>query len=45
MEHGKEFVFPMEDALEIILLFDSFGKISYANAAARKKLEYDDLCG
>lgn len=45
MELGKEFVFLMEDALEIILLFDSFGKISYANAAARKKLEYDDLCG
>ena len=39
-------MFPVEDALEIILMFDCMGKISYANATARQKLEYkDNLCG
>lgn len=39
-------IFLMEQALEIILMFDNTGKISYANAAAKKKLEYEDdsLC-
>ncbi len=46
MELGKECIFPIEDALEMILMFDQTGKISYANNAARQKLEYDnDLCG
>lgn len=46
MELGKECIFPIEDALEMILMFDQTGKISYANDAARQKLEYDnDLCG
>ena len=31
-------VFPMEDALEMILMFGSTGRITYANAAARSKL-------
>ena len=39
-------IFPVEEALEIILMFDRTGKISYANAAARRKLKYaDGLCG
>ena len=38
--------FPVEDALEIIFVFDHMGIISYANAAAKKKLEYgEELCG
>lgn len=45
-------IFPIEEALEMVLVFDQEGIISYANAAARKKLEYgggrgqeDSLCG
>lgn len=34
--------FLMEYALEMILMFDQTGKITYANTAAREKLEYDD---
>ncbi len=33
-------VFPVEDALEMILIFDSTGRITYANAVARNKLGY-----
>lgn len=48
-EHGNA-VFPMEDALEMILIFDGHGIISYANASAREKMEYgarrgEGLCG
>ena len=46
MEQIREDIFPMEDALEMILVFDRSGKISYINAAARQKLEYgQELCG
>ena len=46
MEHRENGIFPMEDALEMILMFDQTGTISYANATARKKLEYEEeLCG
>lgn len=46
MEWSERGAFPIEDALEMIFVFDWAGVISYANAAARKKLEYeDDLCG
>lgn len=46
MEQRIEPIFPVEDALEIILIFDEAGKISYANGVAKQKLEYeDDLCG
>jgi len=46
MAEGKSGIFFMEDALEMVLVFDSSGIISYANAAAMKKLEYDkELCG
>lgn len=45
MEHNGGYIFPIEDALEIILMFDQSGKITYANGAAKKKLEYQaDLC-
>ncbi len=33
--------FPIEDALEMILVFDGTGRIAYANAAARGKLGYE----
>ena len=46
MEQEKNSIFPMDDALEMILMFDSVGMISYANTAAKQKLEYeDDLSG
>lgn len=46
MEKREDSIFPIEEALEMILIFDCAGKISYANAAAKKKLGYDDdLCG
>lgn len=46
MKQIGEDIFPMEDALEMILMFDRSGNISYVNAAARQKLEYEnDLCG
>ena len=38
MYEGENHVLPIEDALEMILVFDGTGVISYANAAARKKL-------
>ena len=39
-------LFPVKDALEMVLIFDGAGEISYANDAAEKELEYDgDLCG
>lgn len=46
MEQSKEYIFPMENALEMVLMFDRTGEISYANTAAKQKLEYgDELCG
>lgn len=42
MEAGKERIFPIEDALEMIIMFDEAGKVAYANAVARQKLEYED---
>ena len=46
MEQIREDVFPMESALEMVLVFDRSGRISYVNAAGRQKLEYgQDLCG
>lgn len=45
MEQSELGIFSMEAALEMVLMFDGTGKISYANAAARKKLEYESgLC-
>lgn len=46
MEQSGNCIFPMEDALEMILMFDQTGTISYGNTAARKRLEYEEeLCG
>lgn len=46
MKQIGEDIFPMEDALEMIIVFDRGGNISYVNASAREKLEYgQDLCG
>lgn len=40
MQQSEYDIFPMEDALEIILIFDQSGIISYANREAEKNLEY-----
>lgn len=46
MDWNEDGAFPIEDALEMIFVFDRAGIISYANDAAKKKLEYaDELCG
>ena len=46
MEWSEGRAFPIEDALEMVFVFDRTGVISYANAAAKKKLEYEEeLCG
>ncbi|RKI42945.1 hypothetical protein D7V86_00135 [bacterium D16-51] len=46
MGQSEGYIFPTEDALEMIFIFDSAGIIFYANAAAKKKLERkSDLCG
>ena len=46
MQQEKEGIFPIDDALEMILMFDENGKILYANKLVREKLEYgDELCG
>ena len=46
MEWSEGHAFPIEDALEMVFVFDRTGVISYANAAAKKKLEFEeDLCG
>lgn len=38
--------FPMDDALELVLMFDDAGTIFYANQTALTALEYEnDLCG
>ncbi len=45
MDRNENNIFPIEDALEMIFVFDRMGKISYANTMARKKLGYEnDLC-
>ncbi|MDE6699044.1 MAG: hypothetical protein K2J91_06175 [Lachnospiraceae bacterium] len=45
MNQNVDCIFHIEDALEMILLFDQMGIISFANAMARKNLGYDSLCG
>lgn len=42
METIKNCIFPIQDALEMILIFDGAGIISYANATAARKLEYGE---
>lgn len=46
IEQSECGIFLMEKALEMVFIFDQAGKISYANASAKRKLEYgDELCG
>ncbi len=45
MEHNGLFHFSMDNALEIVIIFDENGIIKYANNEAKKRLEYDDLTG
>ena len=46
MERANFFQFTIEQALEMILVFDASGKILYGNAAAENMLKYKDtLCG
>lgn len=46
MKQSEDSNFFMEDALEMILMFDRSGNIFYVNAAAKKKLAFDnELCG
>ncbi len=46
MNQREDSIFPMEEALEMMFVFGASGEILYANAAAKKKLEYgDELCG
>ena len=46
MEQADCSIFPVKDALEMVLMFDRTGRIAYANDTAEKKLEYKDkLCG
>lgn len=45
MNQDVDCIFHIEDALEMILLFDQMGIISFANAMARKNLGYDSLHG
>lgn len=46
MEQNVYYAFPVEDALEMILMFDPRGVITYANAAIRTQLGYEkDICG
>lgn len=46
MEQGEDIIFPMEYALEMILMFNKAGELCYMNAAAREKLQYEgDLGG
>ena len=46
MNQSDLFQITMEYALELILLFDGNGIITYANESARQQLEFgDELCG
>lgn len=45
MKQKEIYQFVMDQALELILLFEGDGKIIYANESAKKQLEYEELCG
>lgn len=46
MEQGENVMFPVGDALEMVLMFGRDGVISYANNSAKNRLEFgDDLQG
>jgi len=42
MEQNSAYMFAVENALEMILMFDKTGKIVYANTVAKKLLDYGD---
>lgn len=45
MTEQESALFPMEKALEMVLIFDKTGKVKYVNGAAKKKLGYaEGLC-
>lgn len=46
MEQENACMFAVENALEMILMFDRTGRIVYANAVTKKLLDYgDEICG
>lgn len=45
MKQEDIYQFVMDQALELILLFENDGKIIYANKSAKNQLEYEELCG
>lgn len=46
MQQGDLLQFSMDHALEIMLVFEDSGKITYANESAKQQLEYgEELCG
>lgn len=45
MQQRENSIFPIDEALEMIIMFDGSGEIFYANETARQKLECDDLSG
>lgn len=46
MDNAEMFQFAMENALEMMLVFDSYGEVLYANLAAEELLKYKDtVCG
>ncbi|MCI5872668.1 MAG: ATP-binding protein [Clostridiales bacterium] len=45
MKQEDIYQFAMDQALELIILFESDGKIIYANESAKNQLEYEELCG
>lgn len=46
MEQEGLFLFSMDNAIEMALVFDVSGNITYANTSAKQQLEYgEDLCG
>ena len=45
MNQDDLFQFSMDNALEIIIMFDASGTIVYGNQSAKRQLEYEELCG
>ena len=46
MDQNSLFRFSIDNAMEMVLVFDDSGKILYANRSAKEALMYyDDLCG
>ncbi len=46
MEDNALYQFSMDNALEVIIVFEESGTITYANKTAKEQLQYDcDICG